>query len=125
LRARTDDVDAAYRTAEDLARRVLGDDPSSGLRRLEDGIAVGSTPEALEAISGSDGGLGKSEVFTTAVPDADRAGVLVYVDIPRAIEVSGEDLGEDAQDAAALQSFGLTSSGDRSDGAFRMRLTVR
>ena len=125
LRARTRDVDAAYRTAEDLARRVLGDDPSSGLRRLDDGIAVGSTPEALEAISGSDGGLGKSEVFTTAVPDADRAGAVVYVDIARAIEVSGEDLGEDAQDAAALQSFGLTSSGDRSDGAFRMRLTVR
>jgi hypothetical protein len=101
--------------------------PGQGAGRLSScgGCGGAAAARPSEAISGSDGGLGKSEVFTTAVPDADRAGVLVYVDIARAIEVSGEDLGEDAQDAAALQSFGLTSSGDRSDGAFRMRLTVR
>lgn len=125
LRSRTDDVDGAFRLVESLADEASGGDAGSIVRRLEDGIAVGSTPEALDSISGTDGGLGTSGAFTTAVPDAGRAALLLYVDIARAIEVSGEDLGEDRQDAAVLQSFGLTSSGDTSDGAFRMRLTVR
>lgn len=125
LRTRTDGVDAAFRTATKLTSEATGDNASSLVRRLEDGIAAATTPEALEVISGSDGGLGRSEVFQTAAPDAEKAALLIYVDIARAIELSGEDLGDDAQDAAVLQAFGLTSSGDSSDGAFRMRLTVR
>jgi hypothetical protein len=123
LRARTDEVEQAYDAAQSLVTLLTGGlDPSQTLRRLDDGLAVGSTPEALEAITTTDGGLGDSEAFRAAVPDADQAGYLVYVDVARAIELSGEDLGEDA---AQLRSFGLSGSGDNRNSTFRLRLTVR
>jgi hypothetical protein len=94
------------------------------LRRVEGGLAVGSNPEALQQIA-SDGGLGESKAFRAAVPDADGAGYLLYVDIARAIELSGAALGEDAADAEPLQSLGLSGSGDDRNSTFRLRLTVR
>jgi hypothetical protein len=123
LRARTADVDQAYDAAQSLAALLTGGtDPAQVLRRLDDGLAIGSTPEALEAITTTDGGLGDSEAFRAAVPDADEAGYLVYVDVARAIELSGEELGADA---GQLRSFGLSGSGDNRNSTFRLRLTVR
>jgi hypothetical protein len=126
VRTRTDDVDAAFRTATALAEGFTGGgDVSQVLRRLDDGLAAGSTPAALDAISTDDGGLGDSDAFRSAVPDADEAGYLVYVDIARAIELAGQDLGAGAEDAAQLQSLGITGSGDAESSTFRMRLTVK
>lgn len=125
LRARTRDVDAAYRTAETIVGTIGTEDVSSLLRRLDDGIAVGTDPEALDAVSGRDGGLGRSEAFTKAVPDAEQAGLLLYVDVAQARRLTGESVGKGEADLARLQSVGLTSSGDLKDGTFRLRVTVR
>lgn len=125
VRARTADADASYDVASSVAQLITGGDPSQVLlRRLEDGIAVGSTPEALDAISATGGGLGASERFRTAVPDAQEAAYVLYVDIPRALEMTGADLGEGADDAAALTSLGISGSGDARSSTFRLRLTV-
>ncbi len=126
LRSRTDDVDAAYEKALVLAQTLTGgQDIASVLRKVDGGLAAGTSPEALEAISGDDGGLGDSRAFRTAVPDAEDAGYLLYVDIARALELAGQDLGEDAADAAVLQAFGVTGSGDATSSTFRLRLTVQ
>jgi len=127
MRSRSTDVDSAFRTAEALLGPTTGDEQRSmlRLRRLDDGIAVGTSPDAVEALSQEGRALGTSPAFRTAVPDAADAGVVMYVDIARAVELSGEDLGEHAQDVRPLQSFGMTSSGHAKSGTFRMRLTVR
>ena len=126
VRSRTGDVDAAHAAAQAVAALVSGGgDPSQVLRRLEDGIAVASSPRALEAISTSSGGLGDSEAFRRAVPDAADAGFLAYVDVARALELSGQDLGEHATDVAQLQSIGISGSGNERSSTFRLRLTVR
>lgn len=126
LRTRTDDVDAAYEKAQSLALLLTGGiDPDQSLRRMEDGLAFGSSPEALAAISSTDGGLGETDKFRDALPDADGAGFLGYVDIARALELSGLDVGEYAEDVEQLRSFGVSGSGDEDSNTFRMRLTVR
>ncbi len=124
--SRTDDPDAAY----DVASRLAGlldpaGDPSDVLRRLDEGIALGTSPEAVEAISGADGGLGDTDAFRAAVPGAEGAGTVAYVDIARVLELYGEELGERRDDAAALRAFGMTSSGDARNSTFRLRLTVK
>lgn len=126
VRSRTSDPDAAYDALQGLAGLISGgQDPGQVLRRLEDGVAVGSSPQALDAISGSDGGLGGSAEFEKALPDAGDAGFLAYVDVARALEMAGLDLGGHSADLAQLQSLGISGSGDESSSTFRLRLTVR
>ena len=124
LRTRTEDPDGAYGIAQSLLE-LTGGASSAQLSQTDDGIALATSPESLDAITASGGGLGDSDAFRKAVPDGDRAGLLVYVDIARAVAMSGEDLGEDAADVEQLEAFGMTSSGDNRNSTFRMRLTVR
>lgn len=126
VRARTADPDAAFRTASTLAQTFTGGgDTSQLLRRLDDGLAAGSSPMALDAISSDAGGLGETAAFRAAVPDAEEAGYVLYVDIARALQMFGSDLEEGAADAARLRSLGVTGSGDNRNSTFRMRLTVQ
>ncbi len=122
LRVRSDDPETSY----DVLTRVaaLAGLDASTLRKLDDGFAAGTSPEALEAMTG-DGGLGESAAFRGAAPDADGAGYVVYVDIARLWEVFGDPTDEIAEDVEQLQSVGVTGSSDGRDSAVRARLTVR
>ena len=93
---------------------------------LDDGVVIGSTAAAAEQMASDDGGLGDSEVFRRAVPDADDAGFVVYVDVQRAIALGGgtEALGDDAADVEPLEAVGFSSVGGE-NGSFRLRVTVR
>ena len=102
--------------------RGLNELPAEQLRRLDDGIAVGTTGAAVDKIASGDGGLGRSELFRRALPDADGAGVLLFVDIARATELSSGTA--PTGDAAVLEALGVTARGGQ-DGEFRLRLTVR
>jgi hypothetical protein len=123
-RSRTSDVDAAFATASTLAQVTLGSAASDVVRRLDDGVAVGTDPSALGAISTSGGGLGETKAFRRAVPDADEAGSLLYVDVAGALTAleAPADLSEDV---AQLQAVGMSSAGDASNATFRLRVTVR
>ena len=131
MRTRSADVDGAFRTASALLGAASEEEDVPMLRRLDDGIAVASTPEQLDAVSRNDGGLGASPAFRTAVPDSAGAGMLVYIDIAQAITLTEDMSGGSAAgdelpaDVRKLESFGMTSSGDARNGTFRMRLTVR
>lgn len=99
--------------------------PADQLRVLDDGLAVGTTATAVDRISSGDGGLGRSPVFRKAVPDVDSAGLVLFVDVARALEAGGQKwLGDGNRDAEQLEAVGFTSSGGE-NGTFRLRVTVK
>lgn len=99
--------------------------PADQLRVLDDGLAVGTTATAVDRISSGDGGLGRSPVFRDAVPDVDSAGLVLFVDVARALEAGGQKwLGDGNRDAEQLEAVGFTSSGGE-NGTFRLRVTVK
>jgi hypothetical protein len=106
--------------------RELSELPADQLRRLEDGIAVGTSALAVDRIASGDGGLGRSPVFQRAVPDSDGAGMVLFVDIAKAVELGGgsEAVGDAEGNLDVLEAVGVTAAGGP-DGTFRMRLTVR
>ena len=126
LRSRGDGEEA-FPLAQRLAQAFEdngGPPTDDKLRDLEAGFAVGTSPAALDQVTASDGGLGDSDRFQLAVPDADDAGVVLYVDVVRLLELG---LAEDTVDRSSvepLEAVGLTVNGG-SDGGFRLRLTVR
>ena len=86
--------------------------------RVDDGLVFGTTTDALEQVSG-DGGLGSTGAFRDAVPDADGASTVVFVDLDRLLA----QLDEDDEQVAPLRAVGF-SVGPGLDGAFRLRLTL-
>lgn len=79
----------------------------------EDGLAVG-TPAALAA--GSD--LGDLEAFRRAVPDADAAGLVLWVSVQDALALAQV---EPSEDTAPFEAVGLTASGS-ADAELRLRV---
>lgn len=122
LRVRSTDPDAGFEVLTRVAP-LAGLDAST-LRKLDDGFAAGTTPDALDAMAG-DGGLGGTEAFRAAAPDADGAGYVVYVDIARLWAMFGSPDDDRAGDVEQLQSFGVTGSSDGRNSTVRARLTVR
>ena len=122
LRVRSADPDAAY----DVLTRVasLAGLDESTLRKLDDGFAAGTTPDAVAAMAG-DGDLGSTAAFRAAAPDADGAGYVAYVDLARLWELFGHPEDDWSDDIDQLQSFGVTGSSDGRDSEVRARLTVR
>ena len=127
VRSRGDDGDA-YAVAERIAQSISdsgGPPAADTLRRAEAGVAVGTTPAALDQITASGGGLGDSARFQLAVPDAEDAGMVLYLDVARALELGGP--GGDVVDRSTvepLEAVGLTAEGG-DDAGFRLRFTVR
>jgi hypothetical protein len=123
-RSRTADVAAAFATATTLAQAFMGVASPDVLRRLDDGVAVATDPSSLKGVSTSDGGLGDSAAFRKALPDAEKAGTLISVDVAGALTLLGDasELGEDVQQ---LEAFGVTGTGDARNSTSRIRLTVR
>lgn len=89
------------------------------VRLLDDDVAVGSEPAALDKISADDGGLGGSPQFGRAVPDSKQVGAVLFVDIARALELFGDGVeAQDRADLEVLEAVGATSTGGQ-NGTFR------
>jgi hypothetical protein len=75
----------------------------------------------------ADGDLGEQATFREAVPDAGEAGMIVYVDIARALTLAGQDIGEQAvHNTEHLKAFGMSvTTRDISNATFRTRVTFR
>ena len=117
--------------ARDLARRLqpVVDDVTAGfgvtMQPVDDGLVVASTPEYADVLVNGSGGLLADPAFANAVPDAEDASFVVWVDI--------ETLGSTAAlfDARVgdvvepLEAFGA-SAGVNDDGEyFTARLTFK
>jgi hypothetical protein len=101
--------------------------PEEQVRVLSDGLVVGSSAAAVDRMAQGNGGLGDSQLFRKAVPDARDAGFIFYVDIQRAIELAGGADAmspEDFDNVKPLEAFGMSSKGSE-NGEFRLRLTVK
>lgn len=120
LRTRAADADAAKAVlARVFEASGSGEDVDDYVRELDDGLAIGS-PDGIDAVGGTP--LGDREEFTDAVPDADDAGMVLWISLQDALELGGLD----APDVEALEAFGLTvTSEDDGDAELRMRLTLR
>ena len=107
--------------------QTLGTGPAGLVQDVDGDLVAGSTPEAIERVRG-DGGLGDSDVFRNAVPDAEAAGFVLFLDVPallNALAGQGELIDpEDQADLDPLQAVGMTAVGG-DDGGFTLRITVR
>ncbi|MCA1710623.1 MAG: DUF3352 domain-containing protein, partial [Actinobacteria bacterium] len=118
VRTTTKDPDRAL-TSLQRVLQTLGD--PALVRRTSDGLVGGSTAAVVDRVA-ADGTLGEQDAFRRAVPDADDAGLVVFVDVPRAVRLFGPD----SSQLERVEAFGMTASADSSgDGSFRLRVTFR
>ena len=69
----------------------------------------------------ADGTLGQQQLFKDTLPDVDSATAVVYVDVRKVAELSGERVPEEGK---AVASFGLTVSTSGDDSGIHLRLVA-
>lgn len=119
LRTRNDDVGKAYDVASRLSSEATG---AGTLRRLDDGLVYASDAGALGKATGDGPRLRDLPSFRRAVPDANDAAQVGYVDVGKALRLSGST---PTPDQAPLEAVGYSTSGDLSHLTLRVRLTLR
>jgi hypothetical protein len=127
-RVATDGPDRALEVIDTLAATAPEDiltSPAPG------GYVVGNDREHLADAANGDDSLADDPTFANAVPDADAAGALLFVDLRPVVELLstwGEPVTPEEESGwDALEAFGVTATGDdgNGDGEFTMRLTFR
>lgn len=103
-------------------------DPSGDLLHTAtapDGYVAGNNKAHLTDAANGDMALGDLEAFANAVPDADDASALLFVDLGTVVDIFSAWGGSDgASDWEFLEAFGVTATGENGNGEFRARLTV-
>lgn len=94
-------------------------------RKTTDGFVAGNDAAFVDATAAGSRALGDSASYKLAVPEADQAQIVLYVDLDKAIAIAEMTPAEaqEAKKAKALDAFGLTVGGGEGN-AFRIRLTV-
>ena len=90
-------------------------------RPTDDGLVVASSPEYADTLVAADGTLGDSAEFRDAVPDADKASHLMWLDfsaISAAVALAEPDA---ANLISPLQSFGVAVWADGDDGGVSVK----
>ncbi len=124
LRSITDPAAAA-----DLADRLqpVVDDLTAGygvtISPTDDGLVIGSTSEyATELMSGA-GDLGAQPNVIDALPDADQASTILWVDLETMGDLAGMTEPQLADVLGPLAGLGVTAGADDDGAFFRARLT--
>jgi hypothetical protein len=112
----------------DKVQRFLDDVEPGGAtfayRRARDGVVVASSEDYADELA-RDGRLGRSPAFRAALPDADRADTVLWVDVDTLAAKLGDKI-DDADDRESLShvdAVGLTA-GQRTKGTWEFRLRV-
>jgi hypothetical protein len=112
----------------DLVSKVAQDGGTQvTVRQFAGGYAIGSSAAQADSLA-KGGGLAASERFKNAVPDADGAAVVLYVDLEKALALTGTDSMSEAnrKSVAALQAVGFSVKQDgEGSESFALRLTTR
>ena len=132
LGANGPEPELALRTNGDRAviDKLLGTDPSAGSGvSVADGdndtVVVASSDGYADEV-GSGGGLGDTDAFQDAVPDADGASTIAYVDVTRAVEAFGDEIdAEERENIEPLSAVGFSLAGEEDHADFRLRLTTK
>ncbi len=124
-RVATDDPERAI----DVLGR-LAENPDLGLpftpSPVDGGYVVGSDPAVIDGLT-ADGGLGDTEEFQAAVPGADDATAVGFVDLATILEQvpdSGDE-GFQPSDLAALEAVGFSAAPTDEGSRFVLRITTR
>jgi len=109
-------------------KKLLADGgPAVTVRPFGGGYTLASTAAEADALA-KGGNLADSQGFKDAVPDADGASVILYVDLAKTIDALGGD-SISAEDRKTLDVFESVGFSARSDGdgaeSFSLRLTTR
>lgn len=109
--------------------RLLRFTDASGLplerRDVSGGYVLATTRGEADALA-KGGTLGQSDAFRDAVPDADRAAVVGYVDVQRVLETYGRSADADTVDALKpLRAVGLSVSTGSDSATLTLRVTTR
>lgn len=96
--------------------------PPDLVQAIPGGVVVGSSPDVVARVAKGDGGLARSPVFKRAVPDADGAALIAFVDVQRAAALAGQAITD--PDGQHVEAVGLSVRPGK-DGSFRLRITIR
>jgi hypothetical protein len=117
--------------ASELVQNVLAS-PEFGLEAVVSpvagGYALASDAAALEAVSGTDGGLAGTDAFQAAVAAPEDATVIGYVDLAAVVEqlvAQGGETGAEAAKFSAVEALGLSVSSTDEGSRFVLRITTR
>lgn len=105
----------------------LGGTAQSALDQLvvedtDDGVVIASNDGYASTLTEGGGDLGDDEKFTTAVPEADDAVNVVYVDLDR-IGTLAAAMGEDIDPIGPMEAFGLSTYEEGDHTHMSARLT--
>lgn len=115
---------------EDVLERAREIDPAAEtLLQSEtegDAVAVGPSPDYLADVVG-EGGLGSSAVFEDVVREADRAGLVLFVDFDGVEDLAAAATGDDptvTENLAPLAGLGFAAWNDEGTGHAVLRVTT-
>jgi hypothetical protein len=122
-RVRTDDPARALELIDlfdDTASEEVHSAPAPG------GYVFSTDRENMADAFNGDMTLADNPAFAKAVPDADDASVLVFVDITDVIAIFDSFGPSDSEpEPSPLEAFGATATGEAGNGEFKLRLTFR
>src|SRR6266498_1174291 len=111
--------------AKTVAERLLSkadSDVTVVQQRTPDGLALASSQDYLSKLVAGQGGLGNSDRFRKAVPDAGSSQYVIYVDVQRVIALAGEE--DVPADVRPVQSVGFTASSQGDTSTMHLRVIV-
>lgn len=126
------DLDLTIRTRGGDAKRAqallnllkrAGVPVDAALRPSADGFVLGTDAQVVRTVAENGRSLASMESFQRAVPDANGAALVGYLNFPRLAQVGGLTA-QEAAGAEHLDALGITIGAEQNP-AFRIRLTTR
>jgi hypothetical protein len=111
--------------AKQVAERLLAQVDSSVTvvqQQTGDGLVLASSQAYLTKLASGQGGLGNTDRFRKAVPDAGSSQFVIYVDVQRLIALS--DAGDVPADVRPIQSVGISASSQGGSSTVHVRVVV-
>lgn len=94
-------------------------------RPTSDGLVMATTPQYAAALSAGDGDLGTTQAFQDAVPDADGASAIAFVDVDRlSAMLHALEPGVHTANIDPVQAVGASVTVDGDTTSYRVRLTL-
>jgi hypothetical protein len=112
--------------AKEVAERLLGKVDSKVTivqQQTSDGLVLASSQEYLAKLASGRGGLGNTDRFRNAVPDAGSSQFVIYVDVQRLIALRGEG-GDIPADVRPLQAVGISAASQGGSSTIHVRVVV-
>jgi hypothetical protein len=124
-RVRTEERERALEIV-DLLGEMDDEDEELHYGPVDDGYVISTNRDDMADAGNGDRTLGDDPVFDRAVPGADDASVLLFVNINDVVAAFAAAFGSDsAPKPIPVEAFGATATGEAGNGSFTIRLTFK